>query len=163
MQDEDWAQVQGDMKVPYLAKSAIGHYDNQHHWLDMQQCSLSIARHERSAADRTTHQHTSIKSPLLSTHHSKPDAVDLAKPETRTVAIDDQSYQAVQSSDAHKKADWQMQRRSKRSKGAKNPDVLGPTSKQILTLMDLWGKKQAQTDKTKKAQGADLDDPRRGF
>ena len=92
-----------------------------------------------------------MKSPLHSTHYTKPDAVDLAKPDKRTAATDDHAYQAVQSSDAHKKADWQMQRRSKRSKAAKNPNVLGPTRKQIVTLMDLWDKKQDKTDQTKKS------------
>ena len=58
---------------------------------------------------------------------------------------------------------WQMQRCSKRSTGAKGPNVPGSTRKQPLTPMVPWGKKQDQTHRTKKAPGTDPGESGRGF
>ena len=171
MQDEDWKQIQGDIKVPYLTNSGISHYGNRCHWLDLQQCSLSIARHTRTSANTTTRlprhdwgqdARTSLIDPLHSTQCcSKPDAAvavcsaSSAKSEKGTAAVDNQA--------AHNQDDWQTQGRSKRPRRANNPIVPAPTRKQTLTLMDLWGKKKDKTDQTKKATGADTDEPEREF
>ena len=168
MQDDDWMQTQGDIKIPYLAKSAISCYGDRRHWLDLQQCSLSIARHSRTPVHSTTclprndrgqDARTSLIHPLHSSESSTQSCsndaavpVDPAQPEKGTAAVDNQA--------AHNQDDWQTQRRSKR---AKKPIVPAPTRKQALTLMDLWGKKKDKTDQLKEATGADTDEPERGF
>ena len=56
-------------------------------------------------------------------------AVDVGatKLENGAAAIDEQT---AHRQDENRKADWQMQRRRKRSNGADNPIVPGPTKKQ---------------------------------
>ena len=117
MQDA-WMQVQGDITILYLAKSAISHDGDRRHWLDMQQCSLSIARHGRTPANRTTHQprhdwghdrHDARTSIIVQSMQcsSRTDAVVAVGPtesENSAAAIHDQT---AHSQDEHGKADWQ--------------------------------------------------------